>query len=222
MSIVRTHAPNAVKWVPNARRSNKCLPVHCKLASGRRGSPAWQLHQPFRRPRAVRSANLGTITNLQYGISRMLDSNVLAGVRVHDDGRHWLWPAVQSATIRQRRPPRCPRVGAPPWLRLRLPSNSCWSSSRSGSRALGRRHRRNRRVRATPNTRRVGAYSRSGWSSSGRRRAAARQQQRQRDRSSGRDDVSGCSRPCLIAYYDLASFRYDRLLFLAQAKASQS
>ena len=62
---------------------------------------------------------------------------------------------------------------------------------------------------------------RDGLSSGRRRRGdAPRQQQRQRDRSSGRDDVSGCSRPCLIAYYDLASFRYSSLFFSpAKAKA---
>ena len=40
--------------------------------------------------------------------------------------------------------------------------------------------RRDRRVRATPNTRRVGAYGRSGWSSSGRRRATRRDSNRGR------------------------------------------
>ena len=111
----------------------------------------------------------------------------------------------RGATIRQRRPRHAARASAHlPWLRLRLPSNSCWSSSRSGSRALGRRH--------------TTKPSRTGHAEYASRRSlrsvgmvivgakacdAPRQQQRQRDRSSGRDDVSGCSRPCLIAFYDL-------------------
>ena len=127
----------------------------------------------------------------------------------------------RGATIRQRRPRHAARASEH-LPRLRLPSNSCWSSSRPGSRALwGGDTRRDRRVRVTRNTRRVGAYGRSGWFIVGAKACdAPRQQQRQRDRSSGRDDVSGCSRPCLIAYYDLAFFRYNRLL--SPAKASQS
>ena len=148
----------------------------------------------------------------------------LQALRKHDDGGHCRSSSSRGATIRQRRPRHAARASAHlPWLSLRLPSNSCWSSSRSGSRALGRRH--------------TTKPSRTGHAEYASRRSlrsvgmvivgakacdAPRQQQRQRDRSSGRDDVSGCSRPCLIAYYDLASFRYDRLLFLAQAKASQS
>ena len=119
----------------------------------------------------------------------------------------------RGATIRQRRPRHAARASAHlPWLRLRLPSNSCWSSSRSGSRALGRRH--------------TTKPSRTGHAEYASRRSlrsvgmvivgakacdAPRQQQRQRDRSSGRDDVSGCSRPCLIAYYDLAYYDMARL-----------
>ena len=88
----------------------------------------------------------------------------------------------RGATIRQRRPRHAARASAHlPWLRLRLPSNSCWSSSRPGSRALwGGDTRRDRRVRVTRNTRRVGAYGRSGWSSSGRRRATRRDSNRGR------------------------------------------
>ena len=143
---------------------------------------------------------------------------VLAGVRVYDvGGALAMASAVQGATIRQRRPRHAARASAHlPRLRLRLPSNSCWSSSRSGSRALGAETHdetvaygpRRIRVASEPTVGRDG--HRRGRS---RRGDAPRQQQRQRDRSSGRDDVSGCSRPCLIAYYDLASFRYDRLLF---------
>ena len=131
---------------------------------------------------------------------------MLAGVRVHDDGGHWLWPAVQRRHDTAAPPaPRCPRVGAPPMapsqaaLQLLLVQQPLWEP-RSG----GGDTRRDRRVRATRNTRRVGAYGRSGWFIVGAKACdAPRQQQRQRDRSSGRDDVSGCSRPCLIAFYDL-------------------
>ena len=108
--------------------------------------------------------------------------NVLAGVRVHDDGGHWLWPAVQRRHDTAAPPaPRCPRVGAPPMapsqaaLQLLLVQQPLWEP-RSG----GGDTRRDRRVRATPNTRRVGAYGRSGWSSSGRRRATRRDSNRGR------------------------------------------
>ena len=174
--------------------------------------------------RRALNANLGTITNLPSTVSlACLTYNVLAGVRVHDDGGHWLWPAVQRRHDTAAPPaPRCPRVGAPPTaqaaLQLLLVQQPPWEP-----RALGRRHttRPSRTGHAEYASRRslrsVGMVYRRGRS---RRGDAPRQQQRQRDRSSGRDDVSGCSRPCLIAYYDLAFFRYNRLL--SPAKASQS
>ena len=67
---------------------------------------------------------------------------VLAGVRVYDvGGALAMASAVQGATIRQRRPRHAARASVHlPRHSLRLPSNSCWSSSRSGSRALGQRH----------------------------------------------------------------------------------
>ena len=133
----------------------------------------------------------------------------------------------RGATIRQRRPRHAARASVHlPRHSLRLPSNSCWSSSRSGSRALGQRHttRPSRTGHAEYASRRslrsVGMVYRRGRS---RRGDAPRQQQRQRDRSSGRDDVSGCSRPCLIAYYDLAFLGIIAYYFSpSQAKASQS
>ena len=72
----------------------------------------------------------------------MHDTYVLAGVRVYDvGGALAMASAVQGATIRQRRPRHAARASVHlPRHSLRLPSNSCWSSSRSGSRALGRRH----------------------------------------------------------------------------------
>ena len=133
---------------------------------------------------------------------------------------HWLWPALY----------RAPRYGSAAratlparrrtshGLQLLLVQQPPWEP-----RALGRRHttRPSRTGHAEYASRRslrsVGMVYRRGRS---RRGDAPRQQQRQRDRSSGRDDVSGCSRPCLIAYYDLAFFRYNRLL--SPAKASQS
>ena len=159
---------------------------------------------------------LGTIINPPGSMYLYMHDTywyVLAGVRVYDvGGALAMASAVQGATIRQRRPRHAARASVHlPRHSLRLPSNSCWSSSRPGSRALwGGDTRRDRRVRVTRNTRRVGAYGRSGWFIVGAKACdAPRQQQRQRDRSSGRDDVSGCSRPCLIAYYDLAFFRYN-------------
>ena len=149
--------------------------------------------------------------------------------------------ACRRASSRRRRAlamascTEAPRYGSA--ARATLPARRCTShgtvsgcpptlagpAAALGAALWGKDTRRDRRVRVTRNTRRVGAYGRSGWFIVGAKACdAPRQQQRQRDRSSGRDDVSGCSRPCLIAYYDLASFRYDRLLFLAQAKASQS
>ena len=84
--------------------------------------------------RRALNANLGTITNLPSTVSlACLTYNVLAGVRVHDDGGHWLWPAVQrrhdtaAPTLPARR-----RTSAP------SQANSCWSSS--ALRRLGRRH----------------------------------------------------------------------------------
>ena len=133
--------------------------------------------------RRALNANLGTITNLPSTVSlACLTYNVLAGVRVHDDGGHWLWPAVQRRHDTAAPPaPRCPRVGAPPMapsqaaLQLLLVQQPLWEP-RSG----GGDTRRDRRVRATRNTRRVGAYGRSGWSSSGRRRATRRDSNRGR------------------------------------------
>ena len=132
--------------------------------------------------------------------------NVLAGVRVHDDGGHWLWPAVQRRHDTAAPPaPRCPRVGAPPTaqsqaaLQLLLVQQPLWEP-RSGAKthdetvAYGSR---GIRVASEP------TVGRDGLSSGRKACDAPRQQQRQRDRSSGRDDVSGCSRPCLIAFYDL-------------------
>ena len=65
--------------------------------------------------------------------------NVLAGVRVHDDGGHWLWPAVQRRHDTAAPPaPRCPRVGAPPTaqsqaaLQLLLVQQPLWEP-RSGA-----------------------------------------------------------------------------------------
>ena len=49
-----------------------------------------------------------------------------------------------------------------------------------GAALWGKDTRRDRRVRVTRNTRRVGAYGRSGWSSSGRRRATRRDSNRGR------------------------------------------
>ena len=45
---------------------------------------------------------------------------------------------TEASRCGSARAPRCPRVGAPPTAPFLLPSNSCWSSSRSGSRALVR------------------------------------------------------------------------------------
>ena len=62
------------------------------------------------------------------------------------------------------------------------------------------------RVRVTHNTRRVGAYGWAGWLVTGSRAArggAPRQQvEMRRYPSYGRRDLSGCLRPCLIAYND--------------------
>ena len=61
-------------------------------------------------------------------------------------------------------------------------------------------------VRVTRNIRRAGAYGRAGWLVIGSRMARGgaprRRLDTQRYRSSGRRDLSGCLRPCLIAYYD--------------------
>ena len=69
------------------------------------------------------------------------------------------------------------------------------------------------RVGVTHNMRRVGAYGRVGWlviGSKPERGGAPRQQvETQRYWSSGRRDLSGCSRPCLIAYYDCVFLGMD-------------
>ena len=146
---------------------------------------------------------------------------MLAGVRVYDVGGAL---AMASCTGRHDTAappaPRCPRVGAPPTaqaaLQLLLVQQPLWEP-----RALGRRHttRPSRTGHAEYASRR--SLRSVGMVIVGAKACdAPRQQQRQRDRSSGRDDVSGCSRPCLIAYYDLASFRYSSLFFSpAKAKA---
>lgn len=90
--------------------------------------------------RRALNANLGTITNLPSTVSlACLTYNVLAGVRVHDDGGHWLWPAVQRRHDTAAPPaPRCPRVGAPPMapsqaaLQLLLVQQPLWEP-RSGA-----------------------------------------------------------------------------------------
>ena len=90
--------------------------------------------------RRALNANLGTITNLPSTVSlACLTYNVLAGVRVHDDGGHWLWPAVQRRHDTAAPPaPRCPRVGAPPTapsqaaLQLLLVQQPLWEP-RSGA-----------------------------------------------------------------------------------------
>ncbi len=87
--------------------------------------------------RRALNANLGTITNLPSTVSlACLTYNVLAGVRVHDDGGHWLWPAVQRRHDTAAPPaPRCPRVGAPPTaqsqaaLQLLLVQQPLWEPS---------------------------------------------------------------------------------------------
>ena len=135
---------------------------------------------------------------------------------------HDIQCACRRASSRRRRAlamascTEAPRYGSA--ARATLPARRCTShgtvsgcpptlagpAAALGAALWGGDTRRNRRVRATPNTRRVGAYGRSGWFIVGAKACdAPRQQQRQRDRSSGRDDVSGCSRPCLIAFYDL-------------------
>ena len=96
----------------------------------------------------------------------------------------------RGATIRQRRPRHAARASVHlPRHSLRLPSNSCWSSSRPGSRALwGGDTRRDRRVRVTRNTRRVGAYGRSGWFIVGGEAGAATRRDSNRGRGIGRLD----------------------------------
>ena len=68
-------------------------------------------------------------------------------------------------------------------------------------------------VRVTRNIRRAGAYGRAGWLVIGSRMARGgaprRRLDTQRYRSSGRRDLSGCLRPCLIAYYDLCFLGTD-------------
>ena len=108
--------------------------------------------------------------------------NVLAGVRVHDDGGHWLWPAVQRRHDTAAPPaPRCPRVGAPPTaqsqaaLQLLLVQQPLWEP-RSGAKthdetvAYGSR---GIRVASEPTVGRDGL-------SSGRRRATRRDSNRGR------------------------------------------
>ena len=86
--------------------------------------------------------------------------------------------------------PRCPGAGAPATAPFRLPSNSCWCSCRTGSRAQGYGDGHGGRVRVTHNTRRVGAYDRSdGLSSDRSRSASARRDSRWRRRGIGRLDA---------------------------------
>ena len=93
---------------------------------------------------------------------------------------HWLWPALY----------RAPRYGSA--ARATLPARRRTShgsgcpptlagpAAALGAALWGKDTRRDRRVRVTRNTRRVGAYGRSGWSSSGRRRATRRDSNRGR------------------------------------------
>ena len=87
-------------------------------------------------------------------------------MRITTTGRR---ACIEPAVARRRHKcssapaPRCPRVGAPPTAPFRLPSNSCWCSSRTGSRAHWYGDEHGGRVPVTHNTRRVGAYGRAGW-----------------------------------------------------------
>ncbi len=148
---------------------------------------------------------------------------VLAGVRVYDvGGALAMASAVQGATIRQRRPRHAARASAH-LPRLRLPSNSCWSSSRPGSRALwGGDTRRDRRVRVTRNTRRVGAYGRSGWFIVGGEAGAATRRDSNRGRGIGRLDetMSPVARGRVLSR--IMIWRFLGIILLSPAKASQS
>ena len=101
---------------------------------------------------------------------------------------HWLWPALY----------RAPRYGSA--ARATLPArrrtshgSGCPPTLAGPAAALGAAlwggdTRRNRRVRATPNTRRVGAYGRSGWFIVGGEAGAATRRDSNRGRGIGRLD----------------------------------
>jgi hypothetical protein len=85
--------------------------------------------------------------------------------------------------------PRCPGAGAPATAPFRLPSNSCWGSSRSGSRGSGAETRRGRRVRGHAEYASRRSFGRSHGLSSGRSRSvSARRDSRWRRRGTGRLD----------------------------------
>ena len=138
----------------------------------------------------------------------MMQANCRGHKRRPSIGYHFTEPSQYG-----RAPaPRCPGAGAPATAPFRLPSNSCWSSSRTGSRVLVGRQGTvaaygSRTTRASSRLRSV------GWlviGSKPERVGASRQQvETKRYRSSGRHDVSGCLRPCLIAYYDLCFLGTD-------------
>ena len=145
----------------------------------------------------------------QFGAEMDDDAGKLGHKRRPSIGYHF----TEASRYGSAPAPRCPGAGAPATAPFRLPSNSCWSSSRTGSRAQGYGDGHGGRVRVTHNARRVGAYDRSDGLSSdesrGRGGAPRQQVEAQRHRSSGRRDLSGCLRPCLLAYYDLCFLGMD-------------
>ena len=138
--------------------------------------------------------------------------NGAAGLPCVQTGIHRLSRCTEAPRYGREPAPRAARASAPPAAPFRLPSNSCWCSCPLEPRN-GRETGHGGRVRVTHNTRRVRVYGRAGWLIIGSRTARGgtpRQQvEAQRYRSSGRHDVSGCLRPCLIAYYDLCFLGTD-------------
>ena len=118
-----------------------------------------------------------------------------------------------SVTIRQRAGPTLP--GRPRTFRCTVSaaSNSCLVQQPHWEPRA--RVRRRARWSCTGHAQRAPRRSlRSvGWlvigSKPGRGGAPRQQVEAQRHRSSGRHDVSGCLRPCLIAYYDLCFLGTD-------------
>ena len=122
----------------------------------------------------------------QFGAEMDDDAGKLGHKRRPSIGYHF----TEASRYGSAPAPRCPGAGAPATAPFRLPSNSCWSSSRTGSRAQGYGDGHGGRVRVTHNARRVGAYDRSdGLSSDESRGAAARRDSRWRRRGIGRLDA---------------------------------
>ena len=121
----------------------------------------------------------------QFGAEMDDDAGKLGHKRRPSIGYHF----TEASRYGSAPAPRCPGAGAPATAPFRLPSNSCWSSSRTGSRVLvGRQGTVAAYGSRTTRVASEFTVGRDGLSSGRGRRAAARRDSRWRRRGTGRLD----------------------------------